>query len=125
METRSKSSNKKVANNKNFEESVVNYDDYNNLKKSLEKLRHQEAEIERLIDLNTKEIRNFRSLYFKNTQNFNKCKGEYCNRQLCSVLCEDIGRYTSYVSQCKDCKSFYLRELCSDSYGENYTYRDV
>lgn len=108
------------------------YKDYSALQISFDKLRRHEEEIQRLIDLNTEELSKYRSLYYKNKKNFNKCKGKDNNCSKCrdisrdiSVTWHDIGRCNSYIYQCKKCKSFYLRELCSDSWGENYTYQDV
>ncbi len=101
------------------------YEDYNALQVSHDKLRRQEAEINRLIDLNTKELERFRSLYFKNKKNFNKCKDNNCWRRSISVTWKAYGTCNSYVSQCEKCKSFYLRELVPDYWGENCTHKDV
>ena len=130
METRSKAMNKKLIPVivKEVEKPKVkngNYPDYGELQKSHDKLRRQEAEINRLIDLNTKELERFRSLYFKNKKNFNKCENKNCWRRDISVTWKDYGTCSSYVSQCEKCKSFYLRELEPDYWGENYTHKDV
>ena len=126
METRSRT-NKKVipVNVKKVEPEKKMYEDYNALQASLDNLRHQEEEIIRLINLNTKELSKFRSLYFKNKENFNKCKENNCWVRSISVTWKDVGKCNSYVSQCGKCKSFYLRELVPDNWGENYTHRDV
>ena len=61
METRSRT-NKKVipVNVKKVEPEKKMYEDYNALQASLDNLRHQEEEIIRLINLNTKELSKFR-----------------------------------------------------------------
>jgi len=129
METRSRA-NKKVIpvivkEVEKSESKKEMYEDYNALQVSLDNLHRQEEEINRLISLNTKELGKFRSLYFKNKKNFNKCNDNNCCRRSISVTWKDIGTCNSYVSQCKKCKSFYLRELVSDYWGENRTYRDI
>jgi len=129
METRSRA-NKKVIpvivkEVEKSETEKVMYEDYNALQESLDNLRRQEEEIERLIDLNTEELRKYRLLYFKNKINFNKCNDNRCCRQNISVTWKDYGTCNSYVSQCDKCKSFYLRELVPDYWGENCTHRDV
>jgi hypothetical protein len=101
------------------------YKDYNALQGSLDKLHRQEEEINRLIKLNTNELGKFRSLYFKNKKKFNKCKDNNCWQQSISVTWKGYGTSNSYVSHCEKCKSFYLRELVPDYWGENRTYKDI
>lgn len=130
METRSRASKKipvisEIVKNAEEPENKNKYQDYNTLQESLDNLRRQEAEINRLINLNTTELKKFRSLYFKNKKNFNKCGDNKCRCRSISVTWKDVGTCSSYVSQCEKCKCFYLCELCPDYWGENYTYEDV
>ncbi len=102
------------------------YEDYDALQVSLDNLRRQEEEINKLINLNTKELQTYRSLYFENKKNFNKCKDKKCCIRLITANRKRTeGIRNSYVSQCEQCKSFYLMELVPDCWGENYTYQYV
>jgi hypothetical protein len=120
METRSRVSNKQIVPVEEVREKK-----YDEMQQYFDNLKQRDEEINRLIELNTLELAKYRSEYFKNKQKFNKCKDNKCYRHSVSVTLKDTGICTSYISQCDKCKSFYLRELVPDYWGENYSHQDV